>query len=88
MASAPRTTTLSRRSAPVPPPEAQPDDVIGEFRRGKEIGKGSFATVYLAQHRVCHMCARSQEVLTIIVVEKEVLRCCQGRPNVQTDQET
>lgn len=29
-----------------------PDEIIGEFRRGKEIGKGSFATVYLAQHRV------------------------------------
>ena len=29
----------------------EPDEVIGDFRRGKEIGKGSFATVYLAQHR-------------------------------------
>jgi serine/threonine-protein kinase ULK/ATG1 len=34
------------------PPEMLPDEIIGEFRRGKEIGKGSFATVYLAQHRV------------------------------------
>jgi serine/threonine-protein kinase ULK/ATG1 len=33
-------------------PEQEPDEIIGEFRRGKEIGKGSFATVYLAQHRV------------------------------------
>lgn len=32
-------------------PEMEPDEVIGDFRRGKEIGKGSFATVYLAQHR-------------------------------------
>ncbi|KXT01140.1 hypothetical protein AC578_10899 [Pseudocercospora eumusae] len=45
--------------APPPPssssrpqqPEMEPDEVIGDFRRGKEIGKGSFATVYLAQHR-------------------------------------
>ncbi|PPJ59024.1 hypothetical protein CBER1_01651 [Cercospora berteroae] len=42
--------TSSRR--PAPPPELEPDELIGEFRRGKEIGKGSFATVYLAQHRV------------------------------------
>nr|POE63549.1 serine/threonine-protein kinase atg1 [Quercus suber] len=50
-------------AAPRPPPAAssrrpdagkqgqEPDDVIGEFKRGREIGKGSFATVYLAQHR-------------------------------------
>ena len=29
----------------------EPDEIIGDFRRGKEIGKGSFAAVYLAQHR-------------------------------------
>jgi hypothetical protein len=34
------------------PPEQEPDEIIGEFRRGKEIGRGSFAAVYLAQHRV------------------------------------
>jgi len=33
-------------------PEQEPDEVIGEFRRGREIGKGSFAAVYLAQHKV------------------------------------
>ena len=33
--------------------EPEPEGVIGDFLRGKEIGKGSFATVYLAQHRVC-----------------------------------
>ncbi|KAK1818800.1 Serine/threonine-protein kinase [Friedmanniomyces endolithicus] len=32
-------------------PEQEPDEIIGEFRRGKEVGKGSFAAVYLAQHR-------------------------------------
>ena len=32
-------------------PDTEPDEIIGDFRRGKEIGKGSFATVYLAQHR-------------------------------------
>ncbi|KAK4560959.1 Serine/threonine-protein kinase [Recurvomyces mirabilis] len=32
-------------------PEEEPDEIIGDFRRGKEIGKGSFAAVYLAQHR-------------------------------------
>lgn len=34
------------------PPEILPDEIIGDFERSKEIGKGSFATVYLAQHRV------------------------------------
>ncbi|KAK5719848.1 Serine/threonine-protein kinase [Elasticomyces elasticus] len=32
-------------------PEQEPDQIVGEFRRGKEIGKGSFAAVYLAQDR-------------------------------------
>ncbi|KAF2480694.1 kinase-like domain-containing protein [Neohortaea acidophila] len=31
--------------------ESEPDEIIGDFQRGKEIGKGSFATVYLARHR-------------------------------------
>lgn len=31
--------------------DAEPDLQIGDFVRGKEIGKGSFATVYLASHR-------------------------------------
>ncbi|GAB7337702.1 hypothetical protein MBLNU457_g2986t1 [Dothideomycetes sp. NU457] len=31
--------------------DSDPDVQIGEFVRGKEIGKGSFATVYLASHR-------------------------------------
>lgn len=43
---------VSRRPPPPPSLEQEPDEIIGEFRRGKEIGKGSFATVYLAQHRV------------------------------------
>lgn len=42
----------SSSKKPEPPTEIQPDEIIGEFKRGKEIGKGSFATVYLAQHRV------------------------------------
>ncbi|KAK4499989.1 hypothetical protein PRZ48_008175 [Zasmidium cellare] len=41
----------SSRRPPPPAPEMEPDEIIGEFRRGKEIGKGSFATVFLAQHR-------------------------------------
>ena len=41
----------ARKKPPAPPTGQSPDEVIGEFRRGKEIGKGSFATVYLAQHR-------------------------------------
>ena len=44
---------VSRRPPPPPSLEQEPDEIVGEFRRGKEIGKGSFATVYLAQHRVC-----------------------------------
>lgn len=43
---------VGRRPPPPPNPEHEPDEIVGEFRRGKEIGKGSFATVYLAQHRV------------------------------------
>ena len=33
--------------------------VIGEFHRKQEIGKGSFAAVYLAQHRVRRSALRS-----------------------------
>jgi len=32
--------------------DSEPDLQIGDFIRGKEIGKGSFATVYLASHKV------------------------------------
>ncbi|KAF4553896.1 Serine/threonine-protein kinase atg1-like protein [Elsinoe fawcettii] len=39
--------TSSRRSGG----DAEPDIQIGEFVRGKEIGKGSFATVYIASHK-------------------------------------
>lgn len=46
---------VSRRPPPPPSVEQEPDEIVGEFRRGKEIGKGSFATVYLAQHRVCSL---------------------------------
>lgn len=42
--------TPSRRPRPAEP-NTEPEEIIGEFRRGREIGKGSFATVYLAQHR-------------------------------------
>lgn len=42
-------SSSSRR--PAPNPEQEPDEIIGEFRRGREIGKGSFAAVYLAQHK-------------------------------------
>ena len=41
----------SRRVVP-PSTDAEPDVQIGDFVRGREIGKGSFATVYLASHRV------------------------------------
>ncbi|EME39691.1 hypothetical protein DOTSEDRAFT_75367 [Dothistroma septosporum NZE10] len=50
MAAPPRHPPSSSRRPP-PMPEAEPDLSIDEFKRGKEIGKGSFATVYLAQHR-------------------------------------
>lgn len=32
--------------------DSEPETKIGDFVRGREIGKGSFATVYLASHRV------------------------------------
>lgn len=41
----------SKRSTQ-PGSEQEPEEVVGDFRRGKEIGKGSFAAVYLAQHKV------------------------------------
>nr|POE51537.1 serine/threonine-protein kinase atg1 [Quercus suber] len=41
----------SSRRSDAGTPGQEPDAVIGEFKRGGEIGKGSFATVYLAQHR-------------------------------------
>lgn len=49
---APRPGPSSSRRPTQVPPEQEPDEIIGDFRRGKEIGKGSFASVYLAQHRV------------------------------------
>ena len=51
MLATPRPAPSSSRRPPPPPTDQDPDEIIGEFRRGKEIGKGSFATVYLAQHR-------------------------------------
>ncbi|KAF2857408.1 Pkinase-domain-containing protein [Piedraia hortae CBS 480.64] len=33
------------------PGQSAPDDTVGEFYRGREIGRGSYATVYLAQHQ-------------------------------------
>ena len=48
---APRQQPSSSKRAPSPEPGQEPDEIIGDFRRGKEIGKGSFANVYLAQHR-------------------------------------
>ncbi|KAK5110848.1 hypothetical protein LTR62_005559 [Meristemomyces frigidus] len=48
---APAAAGSSRRPAAQPVMEEEPDEIIGDFRRGKEIGKGSFAAVYLAQHR-------------------------------------
>lgn len=48
---APRPGPSASKRAPSPEPGQEPDEIIGDFRRGKEIGKGSFANVYLAQHR-------------------------------------
>ncbi|SMR57448.1 unnamed protein product [Zymoseptoria tritici ST99CH_3D1] len=48
----PRAPPSSRRPGPSQQQsDNEPLEYIGDFRRGKEIGKGSFATVYLAQHR-------------------------------------
>jgi serine/threonine-protein kinase ULK/ATG1 len=48
MASHRTSTGHSRREAPVV------EIAVGDFIRKNEIGKGSFATVYLASHRVCN----------------------------------
>ncbi|KAK5134290.1 hypothetical protein LTR08_006719 [Meristemomyces frigidus] len=47
----PRTPASPSRRPAVANPEQEPDVIIGEFHRKQEIGKGSFAAVYLAQHR-------------------------------------
>lgn len=47
----PRPRPSSARPPPPPEGESEPDEIIGDFQRGREIGKGSFATVYLAKHR-------------------------------------
>ncbi|KAK5122368.1 hypothetical protein LTR85_003952 [Meristemomyces frigidus] len=47
----PRAPASSSRRPAAASTEPEPDELIGDFRRGKEIGKGSFAAVYLAQHR-------------------------------------
>lgn len=51
MAAPPRQPGASKRALPAGP-EEEPAEYIRDFQRGKEIGKGSFATVYLAKHRV------------------------------------
>jgi len=73
---------VSRRPPPPPSLEQEPDEIVGEFRRGKEIGKGSFATVYLAQHRVC-----SLHPLVIAYIEQDPiiipsLRVASHRPSI------
>jgi len=45
------TTRGQTKRASTAASDSDPDIQIGEFVRGKEIGKGSFATVYLASHR-------------------------------------
>ena len=46
-----RQVPTSSRRPPLSEGESAPDETIGDFHIGKEIGKGSFATVYLAKHR-------------------------------------
>ena len=48
----PRPAPSSRRQPPrITHTDRPPDEIVGEFVRKNEIGKGSFAHVYLAQHR-------------------------------------
>ncbi|KAJ8603878.1 hypothetical protein MRB53_042053 [Persea americana] len=51
MASTPRRPSVaSTRHSGASTSDRHPDTIVGDFKRGKEIGKGSFATVFLAQH--------------------------------------
>ncbi len=47
----PRPAPPPSKAIKAPQPDREPNDFIGEFERGKEIGRGSFANVYLAKHR-------------------------------------
>ncbi|KAK5173349.1 Serine/threonine-protein kinase [Saxophila tyrrhenica] len=47
----PRPAPPPSRAPRAPQPDREPNDFIGEFERGKEIGRGSFANVYMAKHR-------------------------------------
>lgn len=47
----PAPTSKRKPNPAAAPPDRPPDEIIGDFVRKNEIGKGSFAHVYLAQHR-------------------------------------
>ena len=47
----PRPAPSASRQPRAPQPDREPDKIVGDFERGKDIGKGSFAMVYLARHR-------------------------------------
>lgn len=91
----PRAPPSSRRPGPSQQQsDNEPLEYIGDFRRGKEIGKGSFATVYLAQHRVSnphtHLDMKSSggEAVAAMLTdtaEVEVLCCHQSCPCHQVD---
>lgn len=83
-----RAPAASSSRRPAPNPDQEPDEVIGDFRRGKEIGKGSFAVVFLAQHRVrtpleiSKMLPRQRgdcERWLTDCLDEEIIRCGQGR---------
>ena len=64
----PRPAPSSRRQpARVTSTDRPPDDIVGDFVRKNEIGKGSFAHVYLAQHR------KKKSYAAIKVIERKKL---------------
>ena len=64
----PRPAPSSRRQpARVTNTDRPPDDLVGDFVRKNEIGKGSFAHVYLAQHR------KKKSYAAIKVIERKKL---------------
>jgi hypothetical protein len=78
-----------RRSAASPSSSAQPDLVIGKFKRKEHIGKGSFAEVYRGVHMVCPHLHLEPIVcmLTWPLAGKTRIRCHQVCQYEQTEQE-
>lgn len=66
----PKPAPSPAKSARAPHPDREPNDFIGDFERGKEIGRGSFANVYMAKHRKKKLLAAVKVVIMARVNSK------------------